>query len=397
MSKDDVVDAVIGMVPNWYRAPYGPRRFDIYHNTGTTSFCCHRNLTPGLGHLRDQINATLPNLLALPVAYNPGFADIAQEHFATTWLTYHDKKVPWKKVLRHLLRLSKRTYENSPVALNLIISDGTGTHDVSTQQYQKFFDQLAGSPFSYLRVDRQMNLFSYNEIKWSEIQESEEYKFHPEFLHPFQGMLDSGDFSVHLTSQGDVIIMDHHGLLASKRKGHWKVYDVNTLKNTITQCLGNYYVGCNMFEISFDLSYKRHGALLVYDPDHSVLKHVANKDSIVMRGGSTPGSPQHVIADSVSDIALGESVKAVRKKRLLEELASIDGAVLFDNNCLLAVGAIVDDHPDAGNHLGARTTAAVSAYKWGGSPIKVSSDGEVTIYFKSSDGSNSCDAAMEFL
>ena len=64
---------------------------------------------------------------------------------------------------------------------------------------------------------------------------------------------------------------------------------------------------------------------------------------------------------------------------------------------LLAVGAIIESHPEVGNQLGARATAARSAYLWGAHPVKISSDGDVTIYFKSRDGDAECDAVMQFL
>ena len=45
----------------------------------------------------------------------------------------------------------------------------------------------------------------------------------------------------------------------------------------------------------------------------------------------------------------------------------------------------------------ARTTAARSSYLWGARPIKVSSDGDVTLYFKSRNGERESDAVMNFL
>jgi DNA integrity scanning protein DisA with diadenylate cyclase activity len=78
-------------------------------------------------------------------------------------------------------------------------------------------------------------------------------------------------------------------------------------------------------------------------------------------------------------------------------MACIDGAVVFDDHNLLAVGALVRSHPSVGNQMGARRTAARSAYLWGARPIEVSSDGDVTVYFKSKNGDQECDAVMHFL
>lgn len=106
---------------------------------------------------------------------------------------------------------------------------------------------------------------------------------------------------------------------------------------------------------------------------------------------------QAVIAPSIRNIAIGKSTDALRKKRLLMELASIDGAVIFDNKRLLAIGAIIKSNKKASEESGARSTAALSAYHWGGRPVKVSSDGEITVYFASRDDEDTCDATIEFL
>ena len=42
------------------------------------------------------------------------------------------------------------------------------------------------------------------------------------------------------------------------------------------------------------------------------------------------------------------------------------------------------------------TTAARSAYLWGACPVNVSSDGDVTVYFKSRGDGEECDAVMQF-
>ena len=80
---------------------------------------------------------------------------------------------------------------------------------------------------------------------------------------------------------------------------------------------------------------------------------------------------------------MGKKAGSLKRKRRLIEMTCVDGAVIFDDDHLLAVGALVRSHPSVGNQLGARTTAARSAYLWGAHPIKVSSDGDVTVYFRS--------------
>jgi hypothetical protein len=116
-------------------------------------------------------------------------------------------------------------------------------------------------------------------------------------------------------------------------------------------------------------------------------------------GHPLPKTPhgQALIQDSIEDIAIGKKGGSVRKRRQLIELACIDGAIVFDDQRLLAVGALIKSHPEVGSHLGARITAARSAYLWGAHPVAVSSDGDVTVPFRSVGAGHECDAVMNFL
>ena len=182
------------------------------------------------------------------------------------------------------------------------------------------------------------------------------------------------------------------------------LYDARHFKSSLAYCLGNRNVAANLIELVFDLSYKRQGALLVYDPEHQLLDRILNPESILAarRGSNGKGRPdricgQALIESSIEDIAIGKRAGSIRKKRQLVELACIDGAIVYDDANLLAVGALIRSHPDAGSQLGARITAAKSAYLWGGRPIAVSSDGDVTVHFQSRNGDQMCDAVMNFL
>ena len=203
------------------------------------------------------------------------------ESFAIEWLRMHSPTTDWGRFIKYLESLARRTYENQPVALNLIIRQGQGLGDITPPRIQKFFDRLASSAFSYLAVDSDLRLIEYGEVEWSQVNSATSYKFHPEFLHPIHSVMDETDLSAHLTTGGDLIIMSKAGLLATRRNRKWKIYDVRTFKNSLAYCLGSHYAGANLFEVVFDLSFRRQGSLLVYDPDHLVADHILNTQSII--------------------------------------------------------------------------------------------------------------------
>jgi len=287
--------------------------------------------------------------------------------------------------------------------LNLVIQAGKGMGDVTQPNVQKFLDRLGSSLFSFLAVDHNLHLIEYGAVEWSQIRNADSPQFYPEFLHPIHSILALGELCAHLTLQGDLILMDRNGLLAARRRRKWKLYDTPTFTDSLAYCLGSAAVVANLLEIILDLSFRRRGALLIYDPKHQIHSHILNRESIVFPGWRTDvsveavaDSGQAVIAPSLRDLAIGRNVELLKRKWRLIELANVDGALVFDDDRILAAGAIIEPHPSAGDQLGARKTAACSAYLWGVSPVNVSSDGDVTVYFKSRGHGEECDAVMQF-
>lgn len=380
MKERFVFEAILGSVPQWYEADQGSRELSIGEHRWHIG--SHRNLTPQLYELfsfcqeksEHWVNSLPPILSTLAKK------QITQE-IALFWLQKRNSFVDWYKFISYSEEMLFRTYENAPVNKNLIISpESTGSHDITSQSIQKLLDPLASGLQTYLRVDSLARLVEYSEITWSQVSDTSDYKFNPEFLQPYACQIGRGEFSFHVTTKGDIVIMDSYGLLASYRKGQWHIYDMNTLKNSITDITNNYRVGCNVFEILLDLSYRRHGALLIFDPGHQVINHVVNQ-SAVLGLETNFDAVRNMLSDSVVSISMGTASMAERKKRIMLELASMDGAVIFDASNLLAFGAMIDTHGSAGNHAGARTTAFESSFLYGGKPFKVSSDGDISVRF----------------
>ncbi len=401
-TEAEISREIIRLVPHWYEADCGPERYSVPVGGHVAHFCNHRKLTPILNAFLTRICARIRELSLEYFVNFPSLIDVFLESCAIDWLGMHSAATDWARLIKYLETVARRTYENQPVSLNLIVRTGHGVGDISGPRLQKFFDQLASSPLSYLAVDGDLRLMHYGEVEWPEAGHSA-CKCYPEFLHPIHSILDETDISAHLTAQGDLVIMNKAGLLATRRKRKWKIYNVRTFRNGLSYCLGNPHVGTNLFEVVFDLSFRRQGALLIYDPDHRIQERLLNPESIVF-SPETDGLPlaepacgQALIGRSIEDIAVGKKSGSLKRKRRLIEMACVDGAVVFDDNHLLAVGALIRSHPSVGNQLGARTTAARSSYLWGARPIKVSSDGDVTVYFKSRHGDQECDAVMNFL
>lgn len=394
-----VMETAVATVPQCYSSEFAKNTYELSFDDSVYRFQCHNPFTPKLQTLLTYIQNNLDVWRSqMPAIPTPRSLQQVEEDIAVHWLEIYDSSVNWNKFIAYIEYVRFRTYENNRVMTNIVIGGGQGTLSLSDSAIQKIVDPLSTSMQVYFRVDRELRFLDYQEILWKQVSESLEYRFIPEFLEPFASILREGEFSVHLHRRGDIFIMDSHGLLASNRKGRWHVYDAPAIKRSVCDIMGNFTVGSNLFELMFDLSYRRHGALLIYDPKHNVINHVVNPQSIIGGKSPSPDTARAMLSPVVRDIRLGRTDRLIVKKNLFLEIAGLDGAVIFDDEELLAVGAMIKHHPNLGSYLGARTIATQSAYKYGGTPIKVSADGEIQILFESSDAKeNASDAEMTFL
>lgn len=135
-----------------------------------------------------------------------------------------------------------------------------------------------------------------------------------------------------------------------------------------------------MDEIKDMTSYRRHGALIIFDLDETFNDKIQNQHSIL---DGTDNILYSALESSISLINLNTKFNKDIRKSLILELSSVDGAIVFNKSGKVkSFGSIVKNHINANMQEGARSTAAVSAYNYGMSPVfKISSDGEIQILF----------------
>lgn len=322
ITETEIAREIIRLVPHWYEAECGPEEFSISIAQHTARFFNHGKLPPKLNELLAIIHAQTEELPVDRFLEYAGATDTLVERFATEWLRIQSREPDWVKIIKYLESVSRRTSENLPVALTLIVRPGSGIGDITQAHLQKFFDRLAASPstFTYLAVDGDLRLMNYGSVEWSHINNATSCKFYPEFLHPIHSVMDDTDLVAHLTPHGELIILDKAGVLATKRKKKWKIYDVKNFKSSLAYCLGSRDVAANLIEVVFDLSFKRQGALLIYDPEHRSLEHILNPVSLLnansllcppgkLNGHVIPSrlSGQALIGSSIEDIEIGRA------------------------------------------------------------------------------------------
>ena len=114
------------LVPHWNEAADGPEQYSIPIGSHLVPFCNHSRLTPALRTLLARISARTQALPLEQFHDPPGLIDVLLESFAIEWLKMHSPGTDWVRFIKYLESLARRTYENQPVALNLIIRKEQG-------------------------------------------------------------------------------------------------------------------------------------------------------------------------------------------------------------------------------------------------------------------------------
>lgn len=313
------------------------------------------------------------------------------------------KQEEWLSIIEYCKEQTNRTYENMPVVWNFILDpdiDEENSASLRNSSDGKLLDLLAGSNYTFFRLDSNLNITSYDCVNWNETADKTSYSSVPNFLQPYWKKVTQGKIGISITHAGDILIYSNPGgMLVSIRKGRCTLYENACVKNMFLSCLKcrtqspPYSVACNIFDAAWDLSYRRHGALIIASDDKSYKEHIVNKGSIFDSEECT--GIRNELRKSFDNVR----VDSLEKKSIFLEMASVDGAVVVNTESgrIEAFGSIIETHPNAAKENGARTTAAKSAI-WHGHmyPVKVSSDGDITLYVRTKISKTEEEAILEY-
>ncbi len=309
--------------------------------------------------------------------------EILDQWLVKKWLQVKGYDFDWTSMFDYVIELESRTYENSSIGFTFIVNpDAHGTESLFQPQYQKYLDVLSETRFTYFYTNGKWEYLNYSFIDTTQISHLKQYKFVPEFVYPYQQQLNSiKEIAVTKTKSGDLLIYNIEGIIATRRKGHWFIYEPNDLWSCIRSLSPSNKIGDNILELLLDLSYRRHGALLVFCEDCNLTSCISNP-SAIMNDAAT-SRLHRLLTPKIQEICITcPDVKDISKPLILE-LASIDGAIIFDKETgiIKAFGAMINHHEKVTKEQGARSTAALSAFHHNMIPFKVSSDGDITLYY----------------
>jgi hypothetical protein len=290
----------------------------------------------------------------------------------------------WEMVsaaLRGLRALASETYEGQRIPFGLILTRRPPGGDVPLRSFEsKRLKQLTDGFSTALLLNREGGLDGISALVPS--PESVRSSLgRPWWFGPLADTAARlGGVGVALTRGGDLLVAYRRELAVSQRSGQWMLWRHAELLGRIRKSwrpggpgdeLDHVIVA--LYRVALELALRRSGGLLV------VAATPAEGRKLVVSRGELLDSPRRLAEERHLDAGLGRLVVHRVDRRIVADLASVDGALIVDRSGrLMAYGAMVRSS-SSNSTQGARSRAAIAASRRG-LAMKVSSDGGISVY-----------------
>lgn len=306
---------------------------------------------------------------------------------------HHSLQLPVTSVLSALHTLSEQSYENKTLTFGCILdpkkSSETGAKSfpadfLSSKKYKALSDGFrtaywisnSGAVVDFVDLDRA-----------GKSALSERHHF-PDWTEPLAKVSRDGRCGIALSRQGEILVFDEGTLRLTYRYGQWRYWNHSHLIKLLRdrakaqrvqkKVLGR--VVAAIYRIALDVSFRRSGGLFV-------ILHNKNNLHDIVRIGDAIGDKDRQSADEAFDAVVAKRTIQSLPRSVAAELASLDGAVVLRNSGqIVAYGAILQPNNTGAlnGSEGSRTKAAIGASNYG-LAVKVSSDGDISVYYQGNE------------
>jgi hypothetical protein len=296
-------------------------------------------------------------------------------------------------VLSALHTLSEQSYENKALTFGCIIDPGqtgepSGARFPSEFLRSKKYKALSDGFRTAYIVSTDGRVLSFVDLEKYGTDRLTEKHYFPDWTEAIAQSSRHGRCGIALSRQGDILVFDEGTLRFTYRYGRWQYWNHSHLLNLlrdqaraqrVPSSLIGRVVGA-IYRAALDVSFRRSGGLFV-------VLHNRNHLRKIVKHGDAIGDQNRSATDGEFDTFLkGHTIQSL-PRAVAVELASLDGAVVLDNSGhILAYGAVLQ--PKKAGKLrgteGSRTKAAIGASNYG-LAVKVSSDGDISVYNKGSE------------
>ena len=333
--------------------------------------------------LRDMADEAR-QLLEVPARARGSLADFGQATFSRALARLLRPHLEWEMVaatLRSLRALASETSEGHRISYGLIFTTrGQRGNAPLLSLENKRFKTLTDGFSTALLLDRRGGLAGMVAL----VPSRETVRSSLARPWWFSSLADTaarvGGIGVALTHGGDLLVAHRRELLVSQRSGLWMLWRHSELLGRIRQSWRTRgrggeldHVIVAMYRVALELALRRSGGLLV------VASSREGGRKLVVSKGDLLDSPRRPAEERRLDASLEGQVVHRTDRRIVADLASVDGALIVDRTGrLMAYGAMVRSSSSTSTE-GARSRAAVAASRLG-LAMKVSSDGGISVY-----------------
>jgi len=320
------------------------------------------------------------------------FRDSFDAYIVAQHLESHHQLAPLTidKIIDSLQTLSQQSYENKALVFGCIVDSSPGRDDTSlpfpdAYLSQKKYKALSDGYRTAYEISRNGKLIGFLDLTAPDKRSPDltGRKYYPDWAEPIARASQDGRCGIALSRQGDILVFDAGTLRFTYRFGRWHYWNhahlihlLRSLARTqhVQRSILGRVVG-SIYRASLDISFRRSGGLFVL---------LRGKDRLrdVVPGGEAIGDENRSEPNRQFDNAISQFTIRDLPRPITIELAALDGAVVLANSGdFLAYGAVLQPRK-RGRLLGAegsRTKAAIGASNYG-LAVKISSDGQITVY-----------------
>ena len=312
-------------------------------------------------------------------------------------------------ILKLIALLDQERHEDIFPNLNLVLTTDTASadHPQTLMDSLHYLCRIHFSAEVYIMLSQDFKIMGIYEMNPAA---STEHAFNvPKPFAPYATLFHSNNttalLTVHYQSNGDVFLLgqEHYSaqkkytVIASRRNRQWHCYDMDLLETLFRARFNNNQIGKSLLKIALELSYERHGGLIIYDQFRRLShQQVLNPQSSDIHSSRDP------FLKNFSTLIRSTPKKALSiapgSMQILKNLMTLDGCVIFDDEGLQSVGSILSlqtHHTDPAveealqsafsSILGGRNAASLYASALGGIALKISQNGTITFdthYYK---------------
>lgn len=333
--------------------------------------------------ISEMFKAVRSDEVATPEALRAGFEErIVARHLRN----HHDLEIDLAGWFAALRQLAEQSYENKSLTFGCIINTSDGTPPSDGSQFpadffkRKRYRALSDGYRTAYRVSSKGAITGFSDLP---PRTPESHRYYPKWCDELASHSRGKRLALCLTRQGDLLVLDSGRLTLTYRFGRWQYWNHTHIVDLIANAARVQHVVPaklsavvrSIYRAALDVAFRRSGGLFVLLRNQNYLRKT-------VRRGDAIGDRGRAKIDASFDRVLDDLYVQTSARTVVAELAALDGAVVMANTGkILAYGAVLD--PQRKGRLraaeGSRTKAAIGASNYG-LAVKISSDGDVTVY-----------------